>query len=108
MTAPVDAADAFDLLADLIAERVVARLRSLPRAEPPGEMWLDTRAAAAHVGVHPDTLRKLAAAGRVPYEQEAPRRKLYFRRSDLDRLRAGGFHAASMPPQSPLSAGDLR
>jgi excisionase family DNA binding protein len=49
---------------------------------------MDTRRAAEYVGVHTDTLRKLAAAGKVPYEQAGPRCKLYFRRSDLDRWRS--------------------
>lgn len=99
MTEPLDlGADALlDALADRIAVRVAARLAPTT-AGPAGaeDPWLDTAAAAEHVGMHRDTLRKLAAQGRIPYEQEAPGCKLYFRRSDLDRLRAGGFHPASM------------
>lgn len=86
-----------DVLADRIAERVAARMAAAPvTARPAGEVWLDTGAAAEHLGIHRDTLRKLAAQGRIPYEQEGPGCKLYFRRSTLDQMRTGGFHAASI------------
>ena len=39
---------------------------------------------ADDLGVDRDTLRKLAAERSIPSEQDAPRCKLYFRRSDLD------------------------
>jgi excisionase family DNA binding protein len=71
-------------LADLVAERVAARL-----AAPAGEAdeWLDTRAASEYLGVHRDTVRRLAAERTVPSEQEGPGCKLFFRRSDLDEWR---------------------
>ena len=71
-------------LADLVAERLVTRL-----ATPAGlaDEWLDTRDAADHLGVHRDTIRRLAAERAVPSEQEGPGCKLYFRRSDLDAWR---------------------
>jgi hypothetical protein len=76
-------------LADLIAARI-SRIDTVAQ-----DSWLHTRAAAAYAGVHPDTLRKLAAARRISFQQEGPGCKLYFRRSALDQLR-GGFQAASM------------
>lgn len=75
-------------LADLIAERLSARL-----AEPMGvasDEWLDTRRAAEYLGVHRDTMRRLAAERAIPSEQEGAGCKLYFRRADLDAWRCAG------------------
>jgi excisionase family DNA binding protein len=71
-------------LANLVAERVVAHLNA-----PPSESddWFDTRAAAEYLGVHRDTVRRLATERTVPSEQEGPGCKLFFRRSDLDAWR---------------------
>ncbi len=74
-------------LADLVAERLAARLTA-PTQD--GDDWLDTRAAAAYLGVHRDTIRRLAAERVVPSEQEGPGCKLFFRRSDLDAWRCSG------------------
>ena len=75
-------------LADRVTAAVVARLGS-PDAAWEAE-WLDSRHAADYLGVHRDTLRKLAAERAIPSEQDGPGCKLYFRRSDLDAWRAGG------------------
>jgi excisionase family DNA binding protein len=67
-------------LADLVADRLATRLAA------PADLadeWLDTRNAADYLGVHRDTIRRLAAERAVPTEQEGPGCKLYFRRSDL-------------------------
>lgn len=73
--------------AERIAATVIARLD--PPAEPSAE-WLDSRHAADYLGVHRDTMRKLAAERAIPFEQDGPGCKLYFRRSDLDAWRSGG------------------
>lgn len=73
-------------LVELVAERVAARLAA---PTPAGDEWLDTRGAAAYLGVHRDTVRRLAADRTVPSEQEGPGCKLFFRRSDLDAWRCG-------------------
>jgi excisionase family DNA binding protein len=88
-TAPVLGAS-FDTLLDhlveLVAERVAARLAAPVTA---GDEWLDTREAAEYLGVHRDTVRRLAAERVVPSEQEGPGCKLFFRRGDLDAWRCG-------------------
>jgi excisionase family DNA binding protein len=69
-------------LADLVVQRLLERTN-----EDPGQSqaeWLDTRAAAHYLGVHCDTLRKLAAERSIPTHQDAPGCKLYFRRDELD------------------------
>lgn len=71
-------------LADLVVDRLMERRADATEAE---EEWLDARGAAEYLGVHRDTLRKLAAARAVPVHQEGPGCKLYFRREELDEWR---------------------
>lgn len=80
-----------DQLLDHIADRLAAVLtaRIAMTDERPDE-WFDSRHAAQYLGVHRDTLRKLAAERAIPSEQDGPGCKLYFRRSDLDAWRHGG------------------
>lgn len=89
-TVPVGGGASFDLLlnqlVELVAERVAGRLTA---PAPSGDEWLDTRGAAEYLGVHRDTVRRLAAERTVPSEQEGPGCKLFFRRSDLDAWRCG-------------------
>ncbi len=71
-------------LAELV-EHIVSQLR-----ETENDRWFTTREAAEYLGTHPVTLRRLAAARKVPFEQDAPGHALYFRRSALDTWREGG------------------
>ena len=83
-----------DLLANRIADLVVARLGS--DSEPGTDEWLDSRDAAAYLGVHRDTLRRLAAERTIRSEQEGPGCKLFFQRDDLDAWRRGGGRGAHL------------
>lgn len=75
-------------LADLVASQVVERLA---RHEPHAvDEWLDTRSAAEYLGIHRDSLRRLAAERAIPAEQAGAGCKLFFRRSDLDAWRREG------------------
>ena len=89
--APVHVSSLLDEFISELAERVVARiaLQAPDSADSVGE-WLDSRHAAEYLGVHRDTLRKLAAEKAIPSEQDGPGCKLWFRRSDLDAWRLGG------------------
>ena len=80
-----------DKLLDHLADRLAAAIteRLVVSDNRPDE-WLDSRHAAEYLGVHRDTLRKLAAERSIPSEQDGPGCKLYFRRSDLDTWRHGG------------------
>lgn len=80
-----------DQLLDYIADRLAAVItdRLVVSDNRPDE-WFDSRHAADYLGVHRDTLRKLAAERAIPSEQDGPGCKLYFRRSDLDAWRNGG------------------
>jgi len=75
-------------LADLVADRIAARLAT-PRHASVDE-WLDTRRAAQYLGIGRDSLRRLAAERAIPTEQAGTGCKLYFRRSDLDQWRCSG------------------
>jgi excisionase family DNA binding protein len=75
-------------LADLVVDRLMAR--SGTETEQPPDEWMDARAAAVYLGVHRDTLRKLAAERAVPVHQDGPGCKLYFRRDELDDWRRSG------------------
>src|SRR5579875_2847737 len=72
-------------LADLVVDRLLERVCA-PGDERPRD-WMDARAAADYLGIHRDTLRKLAAERAVPVHQDAPGCKLYFRRDELDQWR---------------------
>lgn len=72
-------------LADLVVERLVER--AAPTAQAAQAEWLDARDAAAYLGIHRDTLRKLAAGREVSVHQDGPGCKLYFRRDELDEWR---------------------
>ena len=78
-------------LVDRIAERLAAAIaeKFVVNNERDVE-WFDSRRAAEYLGVHRDTLRKLAAERTIPSEQDGPGCKLYFRRSDLDAWRRLG------------------
>lgn len=81
-------------LVDRVAEAVAARLSSSESASAPE--WLDSRAAADYLGLHRDTLRKLAAERAIPAEQEGRGCKLFFLRRDLDEWRRAGGRVAHL------------
>jgi hypothetical protein len=89
--------DLLDAVADRLAERLA------PRLSAPGDgitdRWLTTRDAARHVGMHPDNLGKLAAAGVIPSEQDRPGCARYYRLSALDHWReSGGPRTSGIEP----------
>ena len=91
----VEQRDAALSLVDQLVDRLADRLADLiaPRLGPAGNTdveWFDSRRAAEYLGVHRDTLRKLAAERAIPSEQEGAGCKLYFRRADLDAWRRSG------------------
>lgn len=72
-------------LADLVVDRLIER-NGAPSTDDTC-VWLDARSAAEYLGIHRDTLRKLAAQRAIPSHQDGPRCKLYFRRDELDEWR---------------------
>jgi excisionase family DNA binding protein len=89
--APVHVSGLLEEFISQLAERVVTRLaEQATTTENGADDWLDSRHAADYLGIHRDTLRKLAAERAIPSEQDGPGCKLYFRRSDLDAWRHSG------------------
>jgi excisionase family DNA binding protein len=74
-------------LADLVAAKVID---GLARQETAADEWLDTRGASEYLGIHRDSLRRLAAERAIPAEQAGAGCKLSFRRSHLDAWRRRG------------------
>lgn len=77
-----------DRLADRLATALVARLSREPFGQH--DDWFDSRQAAEYLGLHRDTLRRLAAARAIPAEQDGRGCKLFFRRAALDEWRRSG------------------
>jgi excisionase family DNA binding protein len=77
-----------DRLVDRVAAAVVARLE-MDNADR-GDEWFGSAQAAEYLGLHRDTLRRLAAARAIPAEQDGRGCKLFFRRSALDQWRQSG------------------
>lgn len=89
-TDPVHVSAILDTFINQLADKVAARLANEARSSSTTDDWLDSRHAAEYLGVHRDTLRKLAAERAIPSEQDGPGCKLYFRRADLDAWRQSG------------------
>ena len=97
---PADDVAAFDVggaeIIDQFLDRFVERLavavaeRLAPKPGVEADEWLDSRDAAKYLGIHRDTLRRLAAAREIPTEQDGRGCKLFFRRSALDKWRRTG------------------
>jgi excisionase family DNA binding protein len=86
-------------LAARVAEKLAASVSQLRGAQPfRDDEWFDSRHAAEYLGVHRDTLRKLAAERAMPSEQDGPNCKLYFRRTDLDAWRRTGGRPRHLAP----------
>ena len=80
------------LLADLGSEDLADLAQRLapflPRDAADG--WMNSRDAAAYLGISKAALHHLTAARRIPFTQGGPGEKLFFKRTDLDAFREGG------------------
>jgi excisionase family DNA binding protein len=84
--------DDLDQLAELLLPRLAGRVTSTA-GQPDG--WLDSTQAAAYLGISRTALHKATAARSVPFEQDGPGCKCWFKRSDLDAWRRGEKAAAA-------------
>jgi len=77
-----------EALEDDACMRLAERLGPyLSQAAPPPDRWLDSEAAAAYLSLPRNALHKLTAERAIPFAQDGPGCKLYFKRSKLDRWR---------------------
>jgi excisionase family DNA binding protein len=76
-------------LADMVADRVAARLDAAPHTAGVPR-WLTTREAAEHLRMNLSEVHRAASAGAIPHEQDGPGCALRFRADELDEwIRAG-------------------
>jgi hypothetical protein len=85
---------ALDELADRLAPKLAARLAAI---EPPPDEWLASSKAAAYLDLSVNALHKLTAARAIPFEQDGPGCKMWFRRSALDAWRVAGGARSPTP-----------
>jgi hypothetical protein len=79
-------AESIDLLADVVAQRVLAELQKQGNG-PAG--WLDTKRAAAYAGCSVKSLHKAMASRALRFSQDRPGGKCWFKREWLDEWREG-------------------
>jgi len=95
--------EALDRLAELLAPRLEGRMIS--SATQP-DSWLDTKEAAEHLGITRNALHKATAGRSIPFEQDRPGCKCWFKRSELDAWRRGqNLNAAKTQPRRTNSTG---
>lgn len=75
----------------IVAEAVRRVLDRIDERAAASGRWLDSRAAAAYLGMSVAALHKHTAARTIPFEQEAPNGKCWFDREALDAWRRGGL-----------------
>jgi hypothetical protein len=94
--------DQLDNLADSLApvlDRIADRLRAQTSTERPTQPvagWLNSAEAAAYVGLTVHSLHKHMAARTIPFEQERPGCKAWFKQADLDAWRRGEAMAGTL------------
>jgi hypothetical protein len=58
--------------------------------------WLDSKVASAYLGLPLSTLHRLTAARAIPFEQDGPGCKCWFKRPELDEWRRRGEPARGL------------
>ena len=79
--------DALDALAERLAPRLEGRIGRRLEPEVGADRWMTTADAAGYLGMTANALHKLTAARAIPFSQDGPGCRCWFRRSDLDRWR---------------------
>ena len=77
-----------ELDGDALAELAARLAPYLPTPAPAEDRWLTTARAAAYLGITTTALHKHTTARSIPFEQDKPSGKCWFKRSDLDTWRA--------------------
>jgi excisionase family DNA binding protein len=72
-------------------------------AQPQTDGWLDMGQAAAYLGLTRNALRKYTAARTIPFEQDIPGAKCWFKRCELDAWRRGESFQLEAPSRAPAS-----
>ncbi len=69
-----------------LADRLAPYLQAPARSE---DGWMNAKQAADYLGISIHALHRLTAERRIPFTQERPGARCYFRRSELDEWRGG-------------------
>lgn len=77
--------ESLDRLAEQLAPRLRGRLA--PERAEREDGWIGTAEAARYLGMTTQALYKLTSARQVPFTQDTPGGRCWFRRSELDRWR---------------------
>ena len=82
-----------------LVEAVVARVRAELEPSEQRQEWLSVESAARYLDVGVERVRKLAAGRDLPYYQEGPGCRVFFRRSELDAWMSGTRIAPRREPE---------
>jgi hypothetical protein len=88
-----------DELAAVLAPHLWKHLEAQTNT-PREDGWLDSRRAASQIGLTINALHKHTAARTIPFEQEGPGCKLWFRRTALDAWREACTAQSRRPTRS--------
>lgn len=75
---------------DALRELAEALAPFLPAPEPAQDRWLTSAEAALHLGLSKAALHRLTAARAIPFEQDGPGARCWFKHSQLDAWRRAG------------------
>lgn len=75
---------------DALAEHLAPRVAALIERDQDADHWMNSDQAADYLCMTKNALHKLTSAREIPFEQDGPGCKLWFRRQELDRWRRGG------------------
>jgi excisionase family DNA binding protein len=78
--------ESVEQLAEALAARLDTRLSRRTETQK-DDRWLDSKHAAEYLGVSVSAIHRLTASRSLPFSQDGPRARCYFRRSELDRWR---------------------
>ena len=74
-------------LREEIVDDLLTKIRPLLEDRPDSEGWLDTKRAAAYLGISVTALHKLTGARHLAFSQKMTGAPCYFRKSELDAYR---------------------
>lgn len=81
--------DQLDVLAEKIARRLTTTTATSSTTSDP-DRWLTSRDAADYLGLSLAALHRLTSARAIPFSQDAPGARCWFRRRDLGQWREQG------------------
>jgi hypothetical protein len=81
---------------DALVQRLAPLLREqLALTGPRDDGWLDAKRAADYLSISANAIHRLTSARQIPFEQDGPGCKCWFRRSELDTWRRGEWRRAA-------------